>query len=213
MCGRFTVKATWAELVALYRLTMDAPPHNLRPHYNVCPTDPVDLVRAEEGQTRARFDALGPDPRVGGAKPSKTRRWRRSTLGQRRSTFVTRALPHSDVRLLRMAGAERQTAVVFHCARWLTTSHSGRTLGRVERPRDWRAAEILHDDHHRAQRLRCGNSRPDAGFLTEQQFAPRERTEYLKPVPNDYLQPGQHEGSKAEADDATLIEPVELATA
>jgi hypothetical protein len=25
-----------AELVALYRLTMDAPPHNLRPRYNVC---------------------------------------------------------------------------------------------------------------------------------------------------------------------------------
>jgi putative SOS response-associated peptidase YedK len=47
MCGRFTVKATWAELVALYRLTMDAPPHNLRPRYNVCPTDPVDVVTAE----------------------------------------------------------------------------------------------------------------------------------------------------------------------
>jgi putative SOS response-associated peptidase YedK len=50
MCGRFTVKATWAELVALYRLTMDAPPHNLRPRYNVCPTDPVDVVAAEEGK-------------------------------------------------------------------------------------------------------------------------------------------------------------------
>jgi SOS response associated peptidase (SRAP) len=50
MCGRFTVEATWAELVALYRLTMDAPPHNLRPRYNVCPTDPVDVVTVEEGQ-------------------------------------------------------------------------------------------------------------------------------------------------------------------
>jgi putative SOS response-associated peptidase YedK len=50
VCGRFTVKATWAELVALYRLTMDAPPHNLRPCYNVCPTDPVDVVTAEEGR-------------------------------------------------------------------------------------------------------------------------------------------------------------------
>ena len=50
MCGRFTVKATWAELVALYRLTMDAPPHNLRPRYNVCPTDPVDVVTAEDGK-------------------------------------------------------------------------------------------------------------------------------------------------------------------
>jgi putative SOS response-associated peptidase YedK len=50
MCGRFTVKATWAELVALYRLTMNAPPHNLRPRFNVCPTDPVDVVTAEEGK-------------------------------------------------------------------------------------------------------------------------------------------------------------------
>ena len=50
MCGRFTVKATWAELVALYQLTMEAPPHNLRPRYNVCPTDPVDVVTAKEGK-------------------------------------------------------------------------------------------------------------------------------------------------------------------
>jgi hypothetical protein len=50
MCGRFTVKATWAELIALYRLTMDAPPHNLRPRDNVCPTDPMDVVTAAEGK-------------------------------------------------------------------------------------------------------------------------------------------------------------------
>ena len=29
---------------------MDAPPHNLRPRYNVCPTDPVDVVTAAEGK-------------------------------------------------------------------------------------------------------------------------------------------------------------------
>ncbi len=46
MCGRFTVKATCAELVAMYRLTMDAPPHNLRPRY----TDPVDTVIEQDGQ-------------------------------------------------------------------------------------------------------------------------------------------------------------------
>ena len=50
MCGRFAVKATRAELVALYRLTIDAPPHNLRPRYNVCPTDPVDVVTAADGK-------------------------------------------------------------------------------------------------------------------------------------------------------------------
>ena len=55
MCGRFTVKATWAELVALYRLTMDAPPHNLRPRYNVCPTDPVDVVTADRQLVAMRW--------------------------------------------------------------------------------------------------------------------------------------------------------------
>jgi putative SOS response-associated peptidase YedK len=50
MCGRFTVKATWAELIALYRLRMAAPPHNLQPRYNVCPADPVDVVTAEGGK-------------------------------------------------------------------------------------------------------------------------------------------------------------------
>ena len=63
MCGRFTVKATWAELMALYRLTMDAPPHNLRPRYNVCPTDPVDVVTAEEGKRELAAMRWGLIPR------------------------------------------------------------------------------------------------------------------------------------------------------
>jgi putative SOS response-associated peptidase YedK len=50
VCGRFTSKLTWSEIAALYRLTMDRPPHNMPPSYNVCPTDPVDTVVEHDGQ-------------------------------------------------------------------------------------------------------------------------------------------------------------------
>lgn len=50
MCGRFTNKLTWAEIVALYKLAMQAPPHNMPPRYNICPTDPVDVVTEHDGR-------------------------------------------------------------------------------------------------------------------------------------------------------------------
>jgi putative SOS response-associated peptidase YedK len=50
MCGRFTQLYSWPELVALYRLTM--PPQNLQASYNVCPTDPVDVILTKEGGGR-----------------------------------------------------------------------------------------------------------------------------------------------------------------
>ena len=34
----------------LYRLTLDRPPHNLQPRYNVCPTDPIDVVAEQDGK-------------------------------------------------------------------------------------------------------------------------------------------------------------------
>jgi putative SOS response-associated peptidase YedK len=42
MCGRFTQKYTWDELQRLYRLTQ--PARNVRPQYNICPTDPVEVI-------------------------------------------------------------------------------------------------------------------------------------------------------------------------
>ena len=58
MCGRFTNKLTWDEIARLYRLTIKAPPHNLPPRYNICPTDPVDVVTQRDGNrdfTRMRL--------------------------------------------------------------------------------------------------------------------------------------------------------------
>jgi putative SOS response-associated peptidase YedK len=42
MCGRFTQKYTWRELADLYRLNQTS--QNIRPAYNICPTDPVGVL-------------------------------------------------------------------------------------------------------------------------------------------------------------------------
>jgi putative SOS response-associated peptidase YedK len=43
MCGRFAQRYAWSEIQDLYDLTGAA--RNLQPHYNIAPTDPVDIVR------------------------------------------------------------------------------------------------------------------------------------------------------------------------
>lgn len=44
MCGRFTNQITWRELVELYRIH-DQPALNLRPRYNVAPSQDIPIVR------------------------------------------------------------------------------------------------------------------------------------------------------------------------
>jgi putative SOS response-associated peptidase YedK len=44
MCGRFTNQVTWRELVELYRIH-DQPALNLRPRYNVAPSQDIPIVR------------------------------------------------------------------------------------------------------------------------------------------------------------------------
>src|SRR6266566_3723659 len=50
MCGRFTYKLTWPELMRLYRLTLEAAGRNPQPRYNICPTDTIDAVIEQDGK-------------------------------------------------------------------------------------------------------------------------------------------------------------------
>ena len=43
MCGRFTQHYTWEEVHAF--LSVFGTPRNLQPHYNIAPTDTVDVIR------------------------------------------------------------------------------------------------------------------------------------------------------------------------
>src|SRR3989442_14018908 len=44
MCGLFVQRYTWDEIQDLYELP-EGPARNLQAHYNVAPTDPVEVVR------------------------------------------------------------------------------------------------------------------------------------------------------------------------
>jgi len=46
MCGRYTYKLSWEQIVSLYRLTLpDEPPAGFGPNYNVAPTEPMPIIR------------------------------------------------------------------------------------------------------------------------------------------------------------------------
>jgi putative SOS response-associated peptidase YedK len=51
MCGRFTNRLTWREIVALYRLSVPVQAErNLPGRYNICPTDTIDAVVERDGE-------------------------------------------------------------------------------------------------------------------------------------------------------------------
>ena len=46
MCGRYTHKLTWEQIVNLYRLTLpEEKPEKLGPNYNVAPTHVMPIIR------------------------------------------------------------------------------------------------------------------------------------------------------------------------
>ena len=90
MCGRFTQRYTWQELVALYRLTV--PASNLEPRYNVAPTTTIDAIISRDGKlelARMRW----------GLCPS----WWKKSLKELPATFNARAETVTEKPMFRAA--------------------------------------------------------------------------------------------------------------
>jgi putative SOS response-associated peptidase YedK len=227
MCGRFTVKMTWAEIAAIYRLT-DRPPHNLQPRYNVCPTDPIDVVTERDGKrdlARMRW----------GLVPwwwSKSlKELRMATFNALAETVETRPMFRDAFKrsrcLIPISGYYEWQNTPHGRQPWYFTARDGSPILTAAGLWDeWKNVEtgervksctmIITEPSDFAAEI---HDRMPA-FLTEEQFEPWLSGEagagMLKPAPNDFLQrwpvSRRVNSSKADADDPTLIAPVELST-
>jgi putative SOS response-associated peptidase YedK len=227
MCGRFTVKATWAEIVALYKLTLDRPPHNLQPRYNVCPTDPIDVVTELDGKRDLVRMRWGLVPRWW-SKPLKE--LRAATFNARAETVETKPFFRDAFKrtrcLIPMSGYYEWQNTPGGRQPWYFTAHDGSPILTAAGLWDeWKNREtserlkscsmIITEPNGFAAQI---HDRMPA-FLTEEQFEPWLSGEagagILKPASNDLLQrwpvSKRVNSSKADADDPTLIEPMELA--
>ena len=224
MCGRFTVKATWAELVALYQLTMDAPPHNLRPRYNVCPTDSVDVVTADRQLVTMRWGLVP----WRWSKPRKELRM--ATFNARAETVATKPVFRDAFKrsrcLVPMSGHYEWQNTPGGKQPWYFTARDGSPLLTAAGLWDaWKNRET--GERLKSCTMIVGEPNDFAAeihdripvFLTQDQFAPWLSGEagagILKPAANDYLQrwpvSKRVNSSKADADDATLLDHADLA--
>ncbi len=229
MCGRFTNKLTWDDIVRLYRLTLNTPPHNLRPRYNVCPTDTIDTIVSEQGGRSLVAMRWGLVPRWW----SKTLKdIKLATFNARAETVTTKPFFRDAFKRTRcvipVSGYYEWQDTPSGKQPWYFTARDGSPALTVAGLwGEWRNPEtgqtlksctmivtepndFVREVHDRMPAL-----------LTEQQFEPWQRgeagLEYLKPPPNDFLQKWpvskRVNSSRADADDSTLIEKVELAAA
>jgi putative SOS response-associated peptidase YedK len=227
MCGRFTVKMTWAEIVALYKLTADRPPHNLQPRYNVCPTDPIDVVTERDGKRDLVRMRWGLVPRWW-SKPRKE--LRSATFNARAETVETKPFFREAFKrtrcLIPMSGYYEWQDSPAGKQPWYFTACDGSPIltaaglwdewkNRETGERPMSCTMIVTEPNGFTAQI---HDRMPA-FLTEVQFAPWLSGEagagILKPVPNDFLQrwpvSKRVNSSKAAADDATLVDNIELA--
>jgi putative SOS response-associated peptidase YedK len=98
MCGRFSQHYTWEEVHAF--LSVFGPPQNLQPHYNVAPTDIVDVIRlGKHGRELV--------PMRWGLVPG----WWKKTVKEMPATFNARAESVAEKPMFRNAFRERRCII------------------------------------------------------------------------------------------------------
>jgi putative SOS response-associated peptidase YedK len=229
MCGRATYKLTWEEIVALYRLTLGPAPHNFQPRFNVCPTTTIDAIVSEDGKReliRARWGLI---PNWW-KKPLKELKL--ATFNARAESVTTKPFFRSVFKrkrcLIPVSGYYEWQDTPGGKHPWYFTARDGSPALTIAGLWDeWTDKETLKRLKSCAMIITEPNKfvaevhdRMPV-LLTEKQFDPwlsgEAGVESLKPAPNDYLQKWpvskRVNSSRADDDDPTLIDKVELATA
>jgi putative SOS response-associated peptidase YedK len=227
MCGRFTRNYTWQQIQALYRLTVSAAIPNFQPRYNVCPTDPADVVVPEEGARQLIEMRWGLVP-YWWNKPLKELRL--ATFNARVETVATKPFfrePFKQKRCLMPVSGyyEWEDTPGGKQPHYFTARDGSPVLTIAGLWDEWKNRETGERVKSCAMIITGPNDfvaevhdrmpvllQPDqfdrwlSGSMT---------VEELRPAQNDYLQrwavSKRVNSSKADKDDATLIEPVKHA--
>jgi putative SOS response-associated peptidase YedK len=223
MCGRFTNRLTWREIVVLYRLAVPLEPErNLPARYNICPTDTVDVIVERGG----RRDVL---PMRWGLIPN----WWKKRAKEVPATFNARAETVADKPVFRDAFRRGRCLIpASGYYEWLGTptgkqpyyytTRDGSPLtiaGLWDARKDVETGALLQSctmliTNANAVASKVHDRMPV--LLQPQDFdawlAGNAGTELLKPAPDDYLQvwpvSRQVNSSRAPSDDPTLIERI-----
>ena len=229
MCGRYTNKLTWAEIVALYRLTLKAPPHNLQPRFNGCPTDPIDVLTERDGKREYSRMRWGLVP-WWWSKPLKDLRM--ATFNARAETVTTKPVFRDAFKrsrcLIPVSGYYEWQDTPGGKQPWYFTARDGSPALTIAGIWDqWKNRETGEPLKSCAMII----TEPNAfvaevhdrmpALLAERDFEPwlngEAGVELLKPAPNDLLQKWpvskRVNSSRADDNDSTLIDKVELAAA
>jgi len=229
MCGRFTNKLTWDDIVPLYRMTLNAPRTICGPAITSARLTP--LIRLFSSRV------CGPSSPCGwGLVPrwwsKKLRDIKLATFNARAETVTTKPFFRDAFMrtrcLIPISGYYEWQDTPGGKQPWYFTARDGSpaltVAGLWDEWKDRETGQLLKsctmiitqpndfvaEVHDRMPVL-----------LEERQFEPWLRgeagLEYLKPPPNDFLQKWpvskRVNSSRADADDSTLIEKVELAVA